>query len=522
MARLLIDAGANIRATSHLGYTPIRNAVYSGNIELVRLFLDYDADASCEIDIYGASLLHVACLQGNHEMTRLLLEMGTAVDQSEHLGGRTPLHIACSVGSRPIVSTLLESSLCNVNAKTRPEGWTPLYWSVCVGHLEIINLLLNSGKVDVNAKSDDEGLTPLYYCVSNNTRLDILEKLIEFGADVDSKNGNKEWTCLQNASFLGKKSIVCCLCDHRASMDVTDANGQNALTLACEKNHLDVVDLLLSRGADANTIHPSTTCTLLWDAITSENYNLATILLKHKAEIHCAKKTGNQRGDDDDDDDDTMTGLSLMHYASYKQNLQIMEFLLSNGYDLGRRFEKGNSLLHIMSAAGYVEGINVLIAAGMTIQLENDMKETPLHIACQYDKADAAKALLLIDATGYNHFNKLGHTPLHVAILSSTSLDLMISFHEHGANYNELTADGSTAFHLLCENIQLSKILLSSDCNDGAIILKKLMFPNPSSKLHAFYRNKLGRSPLHAACTAGNLEIISKYFSHIRMHGSNN
>ena len=114
MAKILINAGANIEARSYLGYTPIRNAVYSGNLELVKLFLKCDIGNINDVDSYGKSLLYIACLQNNHDMVSLLLEMGAVADQSDFNGGRTPLHIACSVGSRQIVSTLIKSKQCNL------------------------------------------------------------------------------------------------------------------------------------------------------------------------------------------------------------------------------------------------------------------------------------------------------------------------------------------------------------------------------------------------------------------------
>ena len=186
MAKLLINTGADLKIRSHLGYTPIRNAVYSRNLELVKLFLSYDAGSINDLDFYGNSLLYVACLQSNQDMVALLLQRGADIDQSDFKGGGAPLHIACSVGSRSIVSTLIKNTKCKVNTKTYPEGWTPLYWSVYIGHLEIVTMLLESGKIDVDIKSDDERCTPLYCCVSNTTRTDILQKLFDYGANIDS------------------------------------------------------------------------------------------------------------------------------------------------------------------------------------------------------------------------------------------------------------------------------------------------------------------------------------------------
>ena len=521
MAKLLIDAGANVSARSHLGYTPIRNAVYSGKLELVKIFLDCDASNINDVDHYGTSLLYIACLQNNHKMVSLLLEMGAIINQPDFMGGKTALHIACSFGSKTIVSTLLKTSLCEVNAKTHPEGWTPLYWSVYIGRLDIIAILLESGSVDVDLKSDDEQLTPLYNCVSNTMRTDILQKLIDYGANINMMNGRNQWTCLQKASFMGKKDIVCWLCDHGAAIENLDSNGHSALTLAYEKNHMDIVDLLLLRGAYVDSIHPLKKCTLLWDAVVSENFELATILVKYKANIHCSKieeyaRIGKMQGryeKNEREGEREMCNLSLMDYACQSRNLEILKFLLSNGFDLETRFRDGNTSLHIMSTAGYVEGINTLLAAGISIHAENNEKETSLHIACRYGHVEAVNALILSDPTGCDHFNGSGHTPLHVAILSSSSIDLLVQFYKQGANFHQPTLDDSTVLHLICENIKLSKALLSSDSDDAEMLtetfMPTLLFFNSMNR-----KNEAGRTPLHIACAVGNSEIISKCFEH--------
>jgi ankyrin repeat protein len=75
IARLLIDAGANLEATDCCGDSPLQTAVYFGQLEMTRQLLRAGANLS-QRNKQGDTAVHTACHRGNSRVLRLLLGHG--------------------------------------------------------------------------------------------------------------------------------------------------------------------------------------------------------------------------------------------------------------------------------------------------------------------------------------------------------------------------------------------------------------------------------------------------------------
>jgi ankyrin repeat protein len=120
-------------------------AVFGGRVEIARLLLDAGAQVAAEAGA-EASSLHAAVDDVNLPMVNLLLDHdGTAaLDWFDHVD-RTPLMIAVEMGSTPIARRLLEAG-ADVNAHNEPHiGDTALHIAAANGTLEMVKLLLDAG-----------------------------------------------------------------------------------------------------------------------------------------------------------------------------------------------------------------------------------------------------------------------------------------------------------------------------------------------------------------------------------------
>ena len=111
-----------------------------------------------------------------------------------------------------------------------------------------VETLLNSG---ANPNQVDQlGWTPLSLAVAEGKR-DVVDKLLEFGADANIKNLAGR-TALMFACRYGFADLAEKLIDHGADPNVMPVLPEpNALMVAAQFGHEQVVRLLLSRGADA-------------------------------------------------------------------------------------------------------------------------------------------------------------------------------------------------------------------------------------------------------------------------------
>lgn len=113
------------------GNTPLHQAVYNGQGEIVRTLLLSDKSMLDSTNDGGETPLILACMQGNLVMVNLLL--GTGADPGKAmLSGNAPIHYAAISGNRFIGEALLKAKAA-VDAQN-DNGETPLILAAKEGH----------------------------------------------------------------------------------------------------------------------------------------------------------------------------------------------------------------------------------------------------------------------------------------------------------------------------------------------------------------------------------------------------
>ena len=110
-------------------------------------------------------------------------------------------------------------------------------------------------KIDIDIKNG-EGDTPLHLSIRNN-HLEIINFLMEEGADLNIKYGLYHATPLYCAVRSGHKDMVELLIDKGADINEVSRIGSNSFFIAVGRGHKDVIRLLLDKGADvgAKNLH---------------------------------------------------------------------------------------------------------------------------------------------------------------------------------------------------------------------------------------------------------------------------
>lgn len=105
VAALLLERGVAVNPGSQDGVTPLSTAVQEGRREIVALLLAKGAQVNEQVQIGGATLLHVAAYRGDQEIVSLLLRHG-ADKQARMTSGERPVDLAEQQGHQGLIPLL--------------------------------------------------------------------------------------------------------------------------------------------------------------------------------------------------------------------------------------------------------------------------------------------------------------------------------------------------------------------------------------------------------------------------------
>lgn len=127
-------------------------------------------------------------------------------------------------------------------------GRTPLMYAIIHKKQDMVETLINAG-ADMNIKDKKSNWTALDYAIYTRQE-DIAEMMIQAGFDVHTRSGIYQWTPLMRASASGLEKTVRCLLDHKANINATDDTmNETALMCAVYTKRTDIVKLLIEAGA---------------------------------------------------------------------------------------------------------------------------------------------------------------------------------------------------------------------------------------------------------------------------------
>lgn len=337
------------------------------------------------------------------------------------------LSLACSGGYFELAQVLLKIN-ANVEDRGSKRDCTPLMEAASAGHVDIVKLLLEHD-ADVNAQSS-AGNTPLMYACSGGHE-EIVKILLDHGAKIEDHNENGH-TPLMEAASSGHVGIARILLERGAGINTHSTEfKESALTLACYKGHLEMVQFLLDEGADhehkTDEMH-----TALMEASMDGHVEVARLLLDHGAQVNMP----------------TDSFESPLTLAACGGHTKLASLLLERGANIEEVNDEGYTPLMEAAREGHEEMVALLLAQGADINAQTEeTQETALTLACCGGFLEVAKFLIEVEAD-----IELGcSTPLMEASQEG-QVELVKFLLSKGANVHATTATGDTALTYACEN----------------------------------------------------------------------
>ena len=331
IVKMLLDKGANPRASDHQGRTPLFWALSSNNLAIFQCLAQEEKDNLAQIDSLGRSLSHYAALYNNEVALKYLLERHPEQCNQPDRDGCTPLHAAAGTGA--CVLRLIAHG-ADPFAQNH-AGLTPLHYALISGHEDSATdmLVSVSGEILATPKQlavlDRNGRTLLHFCAAQG-----FEKLFLLlrGAGVsDKQKDNDGNTLIHFAANFGSLNVInvifADLHKHRLSSYITGANSasQKPLHLAAARGDVPTCQFLLENRA------PS------W---APDRYGCTAL---HYAALFCNIATLEQLLNPKEINKTDKNGATALHYAALGGDTSIVETLLSAGINLLARDTQGRT-----------------------------------------------------------------------------------------------------------------------------------------------------------------------------------
>ncbi|MGD2135630.1 MAG: ankyrin repeat domain-containing protein [Gemmatimonadales bacterium] len=196
-------------------YEGLLDAVRANDVARVRELLDAEPELIHGRDEAGMGPILTAAFAGASEVLALLLErVGDALDawEAAALGKPERLEAIARKGAETL-------------GHVGPGGWTPLHLAAFVGHEGAVRVLLAAGVAPDASSVNAERNTPLHAAIAGAGNHTVAARLLDAGVPVNA----------------------------------TAARGVTSLHLAAARGNTRMIELLLSRGAEARAMDDGTT-----------------------------------------------------------------------------------------------------------------------------------------------------------------------------------------------------------------------------------------------------------------------
>lgn len=312
IVHLLLQKGARVDKQNAEGLTALHWATSWGHEQVIKELLHSGANPSIRCK-QGALALNVAARRGNASITQMLLEAGA--DPNEYDGsGCAAIHHAADVGCVKVIETLLDHG-ANIDLPVSEQSLTIARYTTALsigarhGKLEAVKSLIERG---ANIEVENAiHMVPLQSAAKAG-RFDVVRFMVDSVKVLGRKGIDMISSSMVDAAINDQGEIVQYLLDEGADPNHPAVGHYTALDGACNNNNVDMIHLLLEKGASLEAKASARGHTALYHAVQRRRYKAVEALIRAGARKDCI----------------TADGMTLLHAAAENGSADILALLL--------------------------------------------------------------------------------------------------------------------------------------------------------------------------------------------------
>ncbi|XP_045163885.2 ankycorbin-like isoform X5 [Mercenaria mercenaria] len=514
----LLKLGADVSIYDQDGNSPLHIAIYRGYKDIVASILEVNPKVANLRDNQGVPALVTAVKYKHLEICRLLLDHGADVNAAEQKNKRTAVYHAIRNKHLEILDILLKHKphldtvdsegrsilyLCcestdvrffhkvisqcpkfskKIMDQTGDDDKTPVIVACQHGNAEQLKHLLDNG-ASVKA-SDTSGKTALHHC-ADNLETQCAEMLLEKDSAILEVQDEQGYTALALAVLVGNVNLIKLLLEKGADIGTDDNEGHKLAHWAAVCGHLKVLDILIQNKADMSTADSHHAYPIHYAAqMNGANSGNTESRISEKV----LKKFLDSKVRLDVVDD---AGRQPLLWAACSGNAESCKMLLKAGADINSTDKDDLTALHCAASRGHYDCIEVLRKNGADVNLIDKNKCTPLFYAITLGNKDCTHALIKAK-TNVNHVDDRGRNPAHCAAIKGC-LDTVKLLEKEKADLWHQNNKGDYPIHEAAQK--------------GHIDVVKYLMQHKNDKDAVNVTNKVGKTLLHIAAATNNLPL---------------
>jgi ankyrin repeat protein len=393
MINALLKAGADPNEKLPLGRSPLMIASKTGNVAAMRVLIEAGADPNAKETLRGTTPLMWAADEGQEAAIKVLIEAGADIKARSNPAprGRGP---ALGKANDPRKQVAAQGAALARGAAPPPIGGRGGDDDV---NLDQDDAAVAAGIGRRGGGAADGGqITPLVYAARAND-IESVKVLLDAGADINQTTGYG-WSPLLAATQNRYYKLAAYLLDRGANVNLANNGGWVPLYLATDNrniengdypvrkpdmDHLEFIKLLIDKGANVNhrVKDSSETRTVFTNQWLDENGATAFLRASQSGDVELMKLLL-ERGADPKIN--TVLGVTPLHVAagvgwvegityewSPKATFEAVKMLIELGLDVNAQADTGRVALHGAAHKGRADVIQILADNGAKLDVRD-------------------------------------------------------------------------------------------------------------------------------------------------------